>query len=158
MAVEHTVKGVTVGLRAVWPLVALPVVLAVLAYLLFRRRERGTAYWADGSLDGLLEAPDSLLLTRSTNYAIGDPERGRTGVVEATDTRVGEPTTVTYRGESRPDATDPTFQQVGAGRYRDRLQRHVDEVRDRLEGLGVEHAVVDTDTDFFDSFASLWFE
>ena len=77
-----------------------------------------TAYGADGSLDGLLEAPDSLLLTRSTNYVIGDPERGRTDVVEAADTRVGEPTTVTYRGESRPDAADATFQQVEPGRYR----------------------------------------
>ena len=44
------------------------------------------------------------------------------------------------------------------GRYRDRLQRHVDEVRGQLEGLGVEHATIDTGADFFDSFASLWFE
>ncbi|EJN59232.1 VWA domain-containing protein [Halogranum rubrum] len=62
-----------------------------------------TAYGDDGTLDGLLTAPDSLLLTKSTNYVIGDPERKATGVAEAADTRVGQSTTVTYRGTDAPD-------------------------------------------------------
>ncbi|MDS0298582.1 VWA domain-containing protein [Halogeometricum sp. S1BR25-6] len=77
-----------------------------------------TTYAADGSLDGLLSRPDSLLLTKSTNYVIGDPERKETGVVGIADTRVGSPTTVTYRGGERPAAADVSFRQVGEETYR----------------------------------------
>jgi hypothetical protein len=76
-----------------------------------------TAFGSDGSLDGLLERPDSLLLTKATNYAIGDPERKASGVAEAVDTRVGEPTRVTVRGDQRPEAADATFREVAPGRY-----------------------------------------
>jgi hypothetical protein len=77
-----------------------------------------TTYGPDGGLDGLLRRPDSLLVTKSVNYAIGDPERKSTGITEAADTRVGEPTTVTYRGDGPPPGTDLAFRTVGDGVYR----------------------------------------
>ncbi|MBP2251775.1 putative phosphoribosyltransferase [Halarchaeum solikamskense] len=77
-----------------------------------------TAHDADSSLDGLLSRPDSLLVTKSINYAIGDPERKRGGVTDVADTRVGEPTTVTYRGAERPRADGLDFRAVGDGVYR----------------------------------------
>ena len=76
-----------------------------------------TAYDDTGTLDGLLSRPDSLLVTKTVNYAVGDPERLRTDVADAADTRVGEPTTVVYRGEQRPDARGASFRRVGADRY-----------------------------------------
>jgi hypothetical protein len=75
-----------------------------------------TAYGADGGLDGLLRRPDSLLLTKSVNWGIGDPERGRTGVVSAPDARVGEPTTVRYVGSQRPGGQFP-FRRVDERAY-----------------------------------------
>jgi hypothetical protein len=77
-----------------------------------------TAHGEDGTLDELLREPDSLLLTRSTNYVVGDPERKATGIVGIPDTRVGEPTTVTYRGPDRPAVDDPTFRRVGEETFR----------------------------------------
>jgi len=77
-----------------------------------------TTYGPDGGLDGLLQQPDSLLVTKSVNYAIGDPERKATGVTDVADTRVGEPTTVIYRGESPPSGTDLPFTAVDEGVYR----------------------------------------
>lgn len=76
-----------------------------------------TTFDEGGGLDGLLQRPDSLLVTKSANYAIGDPERRQTGVTDVRDTRVGEPTVVTYRGESPPSETDLDFRSVEAGRY-----------------------------------------
>ncbi|MFB6154518.1 MAG: VWA domain-containing protein, partial [Haloferacaceae archaeon] len=77
-----------------------------------------TAYGEDGGLDGLLQRPDSLVLTKSVNYAIGDPERKESGVASVPDTRVGETTTVTYRGDQRPAAGALSFRRVGEGVYR----------------------------------------
>ena len=77
-----------------------------------------TAYGPDGTLDGLLQRPDSLVVTKSVNYAIGDPERKAAGVTEVADTRVGEPTTVVYRGDSPPEGADPAFRAVDDGVYR----------------------------------------
>lgn len=76
-----------------------------------------TAFDDQGSLDGLLSRPDSLLVTKTVNYAIGDPERLRTGVADAGDTRVGEPTTVTYRGDRRPTGEGAQFRRVAPNRY-----------------------------------------
>ena len=73
-------------------------------------------------------------------------------------------------GERDPDAAgDTIFEERETGqslrtyfggarerRYRERLDEHVEEVRERAETFGAEHALVDTGTDFFDSFASLW--
>jgi hypothetical protein len=77
-----------------------------------------TAYGPDGGLDGLLRRPDSLVVTKSVNYAIGDPERKSTGVADVADTRVGEPTTVVYRGAAPPNGTDLAFSAVDEGVYR----------------------------------------
>ncbi|MFC7046716.1 VWA domain-containing protein [Halobacteriaceae archaeon GCM10025711] len=76
-----------------------------------------TAYGEDGGLDGLLASPDSLLLSKSVNWAIGDPERKEAGVVAAPDTRVGEATTVSYVGPERPTAAGVSFRQVGPERF-----------------------------------------
>ncbi|MFB6172765.1 MAG: VWA domain-containing protein [Haloarculaceae archaeon] len=76
-----------------------------------------TAYGADGTLDGLLQRPDSLLLSKSVNWGIGDPERGRTGVVRAPDARVGEQTTVRYVGADRPSASGLRFRRVDDRTY-----------------------------------------
>lgn len=75
-----------------------------------------TAHGGDGRLHGLLSEPDSLLVTRSVNWAIGDPERGRQGVT-VPDTRVGESTTAVYRGDERPSVSDPSFERVDEERY-----------------------------------------
>ena len=71
-----------------------------------------TAHDDDGTLGDLLREPNSLLVTRTTNYAIGDPERKATGVTGIPDTRVGEPTTVTYRGTDRPAVDGVAFRRV----------------------------------------------
>lgn len=76
-----------------------------------------TSYGADGSLDGLLSSPDSLVLSKSVNWAVGDPERSTTGVIAAPDTRIGESTTVVYRGPSRPSGEGLTFTATGEGTY-----------------------------------------
>lgn len=76
-----------------------------------------TAYGPDGGLGGLLTRPDSLLVTRSANHAIGDPERKATGVTDVADTRVGEPTTVVHRGSAPPRGTDLSFSATGDDVY-----------------------------------------
>jgi hypothetical protein len=40
--------------------------------------------------------------------------------------------------------------------YRDRLQSHVDDVAALARTLRAEHVVVDTGSDFFETFAELW--
>ncbi|WP_123533921.1 vWA domain-containing protein [Halosimplex salinum] len=77
-----------------------------------------TAYGEDGGLDGLLEEPDSLVVTKSVNYAIGDPERTRTGVTDVSDARVGTPATLTYRGDERPSVDNVSFRQIAERTYR----------------------------------------
>ncbi|MFB6095935.1 MAG: hypothetical protein ABEJ74_00930 [Haloferacaceae archaeon] len=77
-----------------------------------------TAYGDDGTLDGLLRRPDSLVLTKSVNYAVGDPARRLTGVTAVGDARVGRPTTFTYRGSTRPQSDAVSLRQIGANEYR----------------------------------------
>ena len=74
-----------------------------------------TAHDEDGTLGGLLRQPDSLLVTKSVNYAVGDPERKASGTASAPDTRVGESTTVTYRGSNPPNGAG--FRRVAPDRY-----------------------------------------
>ncbi|MBV0923736.1 DUF58 domain-containing protein [Halomicroarcula limicola] len=45
-----------------------------------------------------------------------------------------------------------------AERYRERLDAHVDTVSNRVTELGADHVVVDTGTEFFDAFASVWLQ
>lgn len=96
-----------------------------------------TAYGADGTLDGLLSRPDSLLLTKSVNWAIGDPERKKTGVTDVSDARVGNPTTVTYVGESRPDS-EVQFVRTGETTYEGTV---VPSSQGYASVLGAEYAV-----------------
>ncbi len=76
-----------------------------------------TAYDDDGTLGGLLEEPDSLVVTKSVNYAVGDPARTSTGVVRVGDARVGATASLTYRGDERPTAPNVSFRQVGERTY-----------------------------------------
>jgi Mg-chelatase subunit ChlD len=76
-----------------------------------------TAFGPDGGLDGLLERPDSLVVTKSVNYAVGDPSRNREGISPVGDARVGRQTSVTYRGDERPTAPNVSFRQIGEDRY-----------------------------------------
>ncbi len=76
-----------------------------------------TAYDGDGTLGGLLSAPDSVGVTKAVNWAIGDPERLESGVTDISDARVGTPVTVTYEGNSRPAAKGARFAQAGDGQY-----------------------------------------
>ena len=77
-----------------------------------------TAYGDDGGLDGLLDRPDSLVVTKSVNYAIGDPARSQTGVTDVSDARVGSRATLTYRGDERPTVANVTFRQVADRTFR----------------------------------------
>jgi Mg-chelatase subunit ChlD len=77
-----------------------------------------TTYQSGGGLGGLLNEPDSLLVTKSVNYAIGNPERKTTGITGAEDTRVGSPATITYRGDAPPADASISFRAVRDGVYR----------------------------------------
>ncbi|WP_299264351.1 vWA domain-containing protein [Halorientalis sp.] len=76
-----------------------------------------TAYGENGGLGGLLSAPDSLGITKSVNWAIGDPERLATGLTSISDGRVGSPLTATYEGSDRPSAGGYRFTQVDTEQY-----------------------------------------
>jgi len=76
-----------------------------------------TAYDQNGELDGLLAQPDSRLLSKASNWAIGDPQRKASGTVRIPDTRVGEATPVRYLGESPPEVDRPTFVRTSQGIY-----------------------------------------
>jgi hypothetical protein len=75
-----------------------------------------TAHTGNGVLGGLLSEPDSALMSRSVNWAIGDPERLIGDVYDVEDTRVGQTTEISYRGGSRPsDGLD--FSQTSQNEY-----------------------------------------
>lgn len=76
-----------------------------------------TAYGSDGTLGGLLSSPDSLVLSRSVNWAIGDPQRKESDLLTVEDTRVGEPTRAVYRGGSRPSFGGLEFSRSGEEEY-----------------------------------------
>ena len=76
-----------------------------------------TAHTGDGVLGGLLSEPDSALVSRSVNWAIGDPQRLVTDVYDVEDTRVGETTEISYRGGSRPSGTGLDFSRTSQNRY-----------------------------------------
>jgi len=75
-----------------------------------------TAYDREGTLGGLLSPPDSLLVTRTVNWVIGDPERQESGVTNIEPARVGRPTTVTFVGDQRPtpDGEGSRFVRTGS--------------------------------------------
>jgi hypothetical protein len=76
-----------------------------------------TVHDEDDTLGGLLRSPDSLVVSKSVNWAIGDPERKATDTADAADTRVGSETTIRYRGTQRPDLQGLDFRQVNPGVY-----------------------------------------
>jgi Mg-chelatase subunit ChlD len=76
-----------------------------------------TAHDEQGTLDGLLTQPDALMLTKTVNWAIGDPERKATDTADAEDTRIGEPTTISYRGSERPTVEGLDFRRRGESVY-----------------------------------------
>lgn len=76
-----------------------------------------TAYGSRGGLGGMLSRPDSLVVSRSVNWAIGDPRRKDDRSTSVPDTRVDRPTTVTYRGDSRPSVEGASFARAGNRRY-----------------------------------------
>jgi len=76
-----------------------------------------TSYAEDGTLGPLLNRPDSLVLTKSVNYAVGDPSRGEEGVVDPGVVRVDERTPVAYRGSNPPEIENVSFRRVATDRY-----------------------------------------
>jgi hypothetical protein len=78
------------------------------------------------------------VLTKTVNYAIGDPERKRQGVTDVADTRLGESTTVTYRGQNRPTAEAVEFRQISTNVYQATI---TPEDRGFGEVLGASYAV-----------------
>jgi len=65
----------------------------------------------------LLQAPNSELISRTVNWAIGDPERKSQSFVDAKDTRIHEPTEVTIRSQTIPDAEGITFYKIDENLY-----------------------------------------
>ena len=80
-----------------------------------------TVYDDDGSLGGLLVQPDAAMTTKTVNWAIGNPLRTQTGIIDLPDTRVGASTTAVYRGTERPAAADVRFVSAGETRYEARV-------------------------------------
>jgi hypothetical protein len=77
-----------------------------------------TAYDARGGLGGLLSAPNSLLVSKSVNWAVGDPRRAAGASLVVPDTRAGRNAVAVYRGADPPSAGENgTFVSVGDGRY-----------------------------------------
>lgn len=75
-----------------------------------------TAHTGDAVLGGLLQEPDSILVSRGVNWVIGDPQRGATDIFNVEDTRVGEATEVSYQGSS-PPSTELDFSKRGSNEY-----------------------------------------
>lgn len=65
----------------------------------------------------LLRKPDSKLITRVMNWAIGDPDRKSKEYVEARDTRVNEPTEVIVKSETQPTSKEATFYKIDEDLY-----------------------------------------
>jgi uncharacterized protein (DUF58 family) len=56
------------------------------------------------------------------------------------------------------DSRRTYFGERAAGRYRNRLDDHVEAVAQRARSLRATHKLVDTGSDFFDAFGSVWAE
>lgn len=72
----------------------------------------------DGSdLGSLLTAPSSRVLSRTTNWLIGDPERKNDVVVDVPDAFVFEQATAVVSASTAPSADGMSFSSLGGGRY-----------------------------------------
>ncbi|MFB6284734.1 MAG: VWA domain-containing protein [Halobacteria archaeon] len=76
-----------------------------------------TAFYPGGSLGDLLSSPNSLLIAKAINWAIGNPERKAENVFLVPDTKVGETTKVTFKGESPPAIDGMNFRKVDTKTY-----------------------------------------
>lgn len=65
----------------------------------------------------LLKKPDSKLITRIMNWAIGDPDRKSKEYVEAKDTRINELTEVIVKSETQPTSKEATFYKIDEDLY-----------------------------------------
>ena len=68
-------------------------------------------------LGALVTAPSSRVLSRTTNWLIGDPERKNDVVVDIADTFLGEQVSVLVSASSAPSAEGLSFSSLGGGRY-----------------------------------------
>ncbi len=65
----------------------------------------------------LLSKENSKLITKTMNWAIGDPERKSKGFVDAKDTRLRESAEVTIKSELPPEAENVVFYKIDEGYY-----------------------------------------
>ena len=73
----------------------------------------------DGSkwAGSLLGEGNSRIITRTLNWAIGDPERKSLAFIDAKDTRINEPTTITIRSKQPPTAEKIVFYKIDEDIY-----------------------------------------
>ncbi len=69
------------------------------------------------TLGELLNAENSILLSRTVNWAIGDPERKQPYVVTIEDGRINEPFTIQVTSDEFPEAADHEFTRTGERTY-----------------------------------------
>ncbi|MBI2109718.1 hypothetical protein HYT58_00915, partial [Candidatus Woesearchaeota archaeon] len=60
---------------------------------------------------------NSVLLTRTLNWVIGDPERKSESFVSIGDTKINEPAEILYKGPEQPVAENVVFYKVGDDIY-----------------------------------------
>ncbi len=65
----------------------------------------------------LLQQSNSQMLTRTLNWAIGDPDRKATGLITIKDGRVGEPIEITVKSETPPSADGIAFSKTDVDLY-----------------------------------------
>ncbi|MBS3149000.1 VWA domain-containing protein [Candidatus Woesearchaeota archaeon] len=65
----------------------------------------------------LLNKQNSKFITRTMNWAIGDPERKSQSFIDAKDTRVNEPAEITIRSKQVPEAEGVTFYKIDEDTY-----------------------------------------
>ena len=73
----------------------------------------------DGSkwAGNMLASGNSRIITRTVNWAIGDPERKSEAFVDAKDTRLNEPALVTIKSKVPPSAQDVVFYKIDEDVY-----------------------------------------
>jgi len=122
-----------------------------------------------GAVESYARSIDSRSLVVVVSDFLDDPDAIEDGVAAFGDCDVLLIHTIAPE-ERDPDTTGDTvfedpetgvthrayFAGATADSYRDRLDAHVDDVAARARTLRAEHAVVDTGTDFFDTFADVW--
>jgi len=66
----------------------------------------------------LLSRNNSLLITRTMNWIIGDPDRKSESFIDITDSRLGEPTPILVKSPTPPKAEDVIFYKMDKDLYR----------------------------------------